>query len=94
MSKYVVQCVRCSEFGSVECDNCDGLNFEKKEDELICKNCKVNLISIIHLCGKGESFGGFGDWDWNTEEIESITYYPKNKDNCLKFMTSGRPILR
>jgi len=86
MSKYVFQCVRCSLPFPLYCGNCDGLNFEKTEDEFICKNCKENLISITHPCGKGETHGGwlFGNWDWNTEVIDSITYYPKNKDNFFK----------
>ena len=89
MSKYVFQCVRCSVPLSLECENCGGLNFEKTEDELICKNCKENLISITHPCGKGENhddFWVFGDWDlnWEKDRIPSITYYPKNKDNFFK----------
>jgi len=89
MTKYLFQCVRCRLLCSLECDNCGGLNFEKTEDELICKNCKENLISITHPCGKGENHNDawvFGDWDLNLEKnrIPSITYYPKNKDNFFE----------
>ena len=84
MSKYIFQCVRCRLLCSLECDNCGGLNFEKTEDEFICKNCKENLISATHKCEIEERE------DWSSSRrgmkktIPSITYYPKNKDNFFE----------
>jgi len=77
MTKYIFQCVRCRLLCSLECDNCGGLNFEKTEDEFICKNCKENLISATHECVT-EKFEHW--WSINTKTIPTITYYPKNKD--------------
>ena len=81
MSKYIFQCVRCRLLCSLECDNCGGLNFEKTEDEFICKNCKENLISATHVC-ETEEYENF--WSVNTKTIPTITYYPKNKDNFFE----------